>query len=625
MGEKKRRLAALQSSAPGVAAGPSAAALETARSLHAAGRLKEAQQAYGRILDAAPASAAAWYGMGLLARDSGAREAAAELLGKAVALAPGDGAARMQLAWALQDCGRIEAALAQWRAACALRPGDPACQESLGIVEQAAGNTAAAAAAYRRADALEPSPGRKVKLATLISPIPASLAAIDAERTHMRTALAGLEALPAGSIADPLQAALWTNFYLAYHGRNDRELQAATAAAYLRICPSLGYVAPHCRAPLQKAGTPGKIRIGLISQFFHNHSIGRTSRGFFAQLARDRFEVAAISIAPVVDDDYSRFIADHADRALTVPQQLPAARDMIAALELDILFYQDIGMEPFSYFLSFARLAPVQCVSFGHPDTTGVPAMDYFVSSALYEPAGAAGHYSERLETLPDAACLAYYYRPVLPPHPKTRTAFGLPADRPVYLCPQNLFKIHPDMDGLIAGILRADPRGIVVLVEGRVGNWTLLLRERWRGAMPDVADRVVFLPRMNGDDYLSLIACADVMLDTVHFNGMNTSLEAFAVGTPVVTLPGAFQRGRHTQAMYRKMGLEECIVHGTREYVDRALRLANDADYRAAVRDRILENNAVLFEDAAVVRGFERCFERWQDAALRGNTGTPE
>jgi predicted O-linked N-acetylglucosamine transferase (SPINDLY family) len=54
----------------------------------------------------------------------------------------------------------------------------------------------------------------------------------------------------------------------------------------------------------------------------------------------------------------------------------------------------------------------------------------------------------------------------------------------------------------------------------------------------------------MASAEFVELIAVSDVMLDTLHFNGMNTSLEALAVGTPVVTLPGALQRGRRTTGM---------------------------------------------------------------------------
>ena len=604
MGEKKRRLAAAASLTEQVAA---------AQRLHAEGRLNEAQDIYRRVLQVDATRADAWLGAGILARDSGAGDSAIKLFARAVALEPNDASARMQYAWALQDGEDIGAAAIQWRAACALRPDDAVWWESLGVVEQAAGNIESAAEAYRRADELEPATFRRVKLATLISPIPASRATIAAERERMASVLDEILASETVQpVSDPFTARLWTNFYLAYHGESDRELQRKTAAAYLRICPSLKYVAAHCGQPdgqERPAASSGRMRVGLVSQFFRNHSIGRTSRGFFAQLSREQFEVTAIFIAPVVDDEFSQAIRRNAEHTLVVPRDLAAAREQIAALQLDVLFYQDIGMEPFSYFLSFARLAPVQCTSFGHPDTTGVSTIDYFISNDLYEPPGAAAHYSEQLFMLRNLGSLAYYYRPVPPSPLKSRAAFNLPADRPLYLCPQNLFKVHPDMDDLIAAILRRDPRGVVALVEGRVRNWSTLLRRRWQQSMPDVHQRIVFVPRMRESDYLNLIALADVMLDTVHFNGMNTSLEAFAVGTPVVTLPAAFQRGRHTQAMYCRMGLGDLIAGNAQAYVDEAVRLANDADYRRAVSSRILANNAVLFEDAGVVREFERFF----------------
>ena len=578
--------------------------LQRAQQLRAANRLKDAQDVYGQILRIEPLQPDAWLGMGMLARQTGAQDAAIELLAKAVALAPNAAEFRMQYGWALQDKGRIEAAEMEWQSACRLRPDDAQCWESLGIVQQAAGKTSDAAEAYRRAYALQPSAGLRVKLATLISPIIASRESVIAERRRMDAALNALlaEALP--GIDDPMRTALWTNFYLAYHGESDRALQAKAAQVYRRLCPALEYVAAHCQHPGREGG---KIRVGLISQFFYNHSIGRTSRGLFAHLSRKEFDVTAIFIAPTIDDDYSRFIREHADHIVVVPQDLPAARRLIEAQWLDVLFYQDIGMKPFSYFLAFSRLAKVQCVSFGHPDTTGIPAIDYFISNDLYETPGSQEHYSERLFLLRNLGSLAYYYRPDLPERRKTRADFGLSDDDHLYICPQNLFKFHPDMDELIAGILRRDARGKLVVIAGRIGHWTELIRRRWAANMPDVLDRIVFLPRMKGEDYVNLIAVSDVMLDTVHFNGMNTSLEGLSVGTPVVTWPGPFQRGRHTQAMYRKMGLTECIVDSAQSYIDLAVRLAGDATCRSAMKSQILEKNAVLFEDIQVVREFER------------------
>jgi predicted O-linked N-acetylglucosamine transferase (SPINDLY family) len=98
-------------------------------------------------------------------------------------------------------------------------------------------------------------------------------------------------------------------------------------------------------------------------------------------------------------------------------------------------------------------------------------------------------------------------------------------------------------------------------------------------------------------------------VLDTPHFNGMNSSLQAFAVGAPVVTLPGRLQRGRHTQAMYRKMALEECIATDAEHYIDIAVALGTDRNYAHSLRERILARKHVLFEDPRVIAEFERFF----------------
>jgi len=536
-----------------------------ARQMHATNRLAEAKDLYRQVLAINPRHAAAWFGLGTLALAVGVRDAALQALAKAVELAPGDAGHRTQYARALQEAGRLEEAVAQLREACRLAGKDAALPEMLATVLQAAGDTEAARAAYHEAFRRGSTVTARAKIATLVSPVIRSREAMRAERAAIEAQLDELLADATLRFEDPMRAGLWSNFYLAFHGENDRRLQMKYAALYRQMCPSLAFVAPHCDGT-RPSGR--RIRVGLLSSFFFNHSIGRTSRGLFAQLSRAEFEVTAIFAGTPVEDDYSRLIREHAEHSVVVPQDLAAARRALADLRLDVLFYQDIGMDPFTYFLSFARLAPVQCVSYGHPDTTGVPAMDWFVSNDLYETLAAQDHYSERLFLLKNLGTLAYYYRPETPPQPKRREDFGLLDADHLYICPQNLFKIHPDMDDLIAGVLRGDPDGRLVVIDGRVPQWTALIRQRWAAAFPDVVDRVTVLPRQNSRDYVNLIALADVMLDTVHFNGMNTSLEALSVGTPIVTLPGEFQRGRHTQAMYRRMGIAHGIAADAADYV---------------------------------------------------------
>ncbi len=606
MGEKKRRIVA-EKVGRKAHARKIAQLLHDAEQAHRAHHVQEAGRLFQEVLEIEPLQPYAWRGLAMLAWHSGALDTAVPLLAKVVELAPQVAVFRWQYGHALQEKQRFAAAEVQFQAACRLQADVAQYWEDLGIVQQALGETNLAAQAYRRAYDVQPSLSRRLKQATLVSPIVASREAIIAERQQLDAAMDALLAEPVASEQDPMHMALWPNFHWAYHGLCNRSLQTKAARVYRHLFPSLDYVAAHCRS-LRRVD--GKIRVGLISQFFHNHSIGRTSRGLFAQLSREKLDVTAIFIAPAIDDHFSRFIRQHAQHSVDVPRDLPSARALIEAQKLDVLFYQDIGMDPFSYFLAFSRLAPVQCVSFGHPETTGIPTVDYFISNDLYETDGSQADYSERLFLLRNLGSLAYYYRTERAEPPKDRRYFGLSDDEHLYVCPQNLFKFHPDMDELIAGILRRDARGKVVMIEGRIERWTDLLKRRWVASAPDIIDRVVFLPRMDSEDYLNLIAVSDVMLDTLHFNGMNSSLDAFAVGTPIVTWPGALQRGRHTQAMYRKMGLTECIAQDAQDYIDQAVRLASDAGHRARIRSEIMRRNSALFEDIQVVREFERFFQ---------------
>jgi predicted O-linked N-acetylglucosamine transferase (SPINDLY family) len=396
---------------------------------------------------------------------------------------------------------------------------------------------------------------------------------------------------------------------------NDRELLVRLAALHRAATPSLCFQAPHCRAGARRSGARRAIKVGFISRYFHRHTIGKLNLGLVRNLSRERFHVTVLRF-PGPDDAMARAFDECADRVVRLPLRQNFQQD-IAALELDVLYYCDIGMDAWTYFLAYARLAPVQCVTWGHPVTTGIPTIDYFVSSRLLEPEKAAEHYSEELVPLDNLN--VYYYEPKIGVPIKTRAALGLDETANLYVCPQSLFKIHPCLDVMLAGILRGDPRGRIVLIEGGFAHWKTLLAARFERSFPDVADRVDFVPRYSQDDFLHVLARADVLLDTTPFGGGSTSYEAFALGTPVVTLPGPFLRGRITAACYQQMGVLDCIAGSEDEYVQIALRLGMDRDWRARVRAAILSRKHLLYEDAAAVRQLEQFL---RDAFVRAHEG---
>lgn len=569
------------------------------------GQHDEALACYRRVLTLNPRLPEAHINIGNLLVLQGRPSEAAGHYQQALMLWPDSAPAHNGLGMALWDLGRNQEAINHYRRALALDPRFTDAHSNLGDVMQKQGRIEEATHCYRQALEIKPSDGLRLKLLTLLPVIPDSVEEIIERRRGFEQAITNLSRTDL-RLLDPIEEVGRVNFYLAYHGMNNRALQIQMAHLYEKACPSLLWKAPHC---LRYKRRSGPIRVGFISKYLHQHSIGKTTRGLIAQLNRDQFKTYALSLPPAMDDGISRFIRSCADEYIELPVVLPAARECIAELELDVLFYQDIGMEPFTYFLAFARLAPVQCVSFGHPDTTGIRNMDYFISNDLFETREAQKHYSEKLFLLHSLGTLAYYYHPRLPEPRKGRAAFDLPDGAHLYICPQTLFKFHPDFDATLGNILREDPEGLLILIEGQFPHWGELLRQRFARSFPDVLNRVLWLPPQKGDDFINLLAVCDVMLDTPHFNGMNTSLEAFAVGIPVVTLPKELQRGRHTFGMYQKMGLGDCIATDPEDYARLAVRIGKDPLYRNALREQILAANAVLFEDQKVVREFERFF----------------
>jgi predicted O-linked N-acetylglucosamine transferase (SPINDLY family) len=200
------------------------------------------------------------------------------------------------------------------------------------------------------------------------------------------------------------------------------------------------------------------------------------------------------------------------------------------------------------------------------------------------------------------------------------RARFGLPADKTLYLCLQTLFKFHPSFDPTIAAILRGDPDGILVLIDGQWTSWKTALLDRFRRIMPDLIDRIRFVPPQSNEDFLALTAIGDVVLDPPVFGGGNTTLEALAAGRPVVTLPGPYLRSRIAQGFLRHVGEDRLVAADISQYVSRALDWGRmDKPRRADENRQIAERAGLLFGQRAIVGEYEAFFRAALDAAASG------
>jgi protein O-GlcNAc transferase len=515
----------------------------------------------------------------------------------AVQLQPDYADAHYNLGHVFVELKRLDEASASYSRALALNPNLAGAHASLATVLAEQGSADKAVSSLEQAVRLQPGARLRIALATRMPVIYQSMDELESWRGRL---IGEVRQLREQNVVHDLTVDPGLNlFYLAFQGLNDREIQTEIARLYREGSGVKG-----------QGSDNKKIQVGFISTFFRNHTIGHWMRGLVAQLSRDKFSVTVLSVGRH-DDEIAKFFKTHCDRYLEVPKHLPSARKLIAEQKLDVLFYADIGMSPLTYSLAFSRLAPVQCVTLGHPVTTGIDTIDYFISSAQLETAGAEQHYSEKLVQL--KMLPIYYYRTGGPRGQRSavRDQFGLTSEDHVYVCPQSLFKFHPDFDALLGGILRGDPRGVLVLSQGMIPQWPQLLLKRFAATLPDLGDRIRFLPALSYADFLNLLASSDVQLDTVPFGGGNTSYDGLTVGTPIVTMPTQLLRGRITSSLYRQMGILDCVAGSPDEYIKIALRLGTDLDYRNAVRESILEAKDELFENSRGIRELEHFLEQ--------------
>ena len=585
-------------------------------------RIDEAVRAFNHTLSIDPGFALAHFNLGRIHNQRGERTRALEHAQAAVRLD-----ARLVDAWILLgDIHRRnrewEPALAAYAMAARAQPGNPKPLAAHTELLAEMGRYDEALAQYRQLAAGSPGNLRAAIGANLLLPQHyRSVAHIGEVRQRYAEGLERLHAnadafrFPDGERA--LAEARWTNFYLAYQGRNDCELQQRYGDFVQRV---LAPAVPGLMQPPGPRAPRDRIRVGFLSHFFFNCTAGRYFSSWITHLDRSRFEVFVYYTNDWVADD-TRTIAAAAARFRHLPgRTLHALAQHVLADELDILVHPELGMHPDNFTLAALRLAPVQCSGWGHPNTTGMPGIDWFISSADMEPQDAQSHYTERLALLPG---LGTRYATPATGDTSTRADFGIAEGRTAYLVPQSLFKIHPDNDELVARVLAADPNGVAVMFAANHDVLTQAFADRLGAALKrhgvDLHERVLFLGTgIPHGTYLRLNQLCDVMLDTLHWSGGNTSLDALAMGLPVVTLPGTLMRGRQSFGMLRMMGLAaELVARDVDDYVERAVALGRDRDRRLAIASRILANRGALFERDEPIRALED----FLDAAVRGSS----
>lgn len=332
-----------------------------------------------------------------------------------------------------------------------------------------------------------------------------------------------------------------THAGLAYQGLNDKLLQKRFGELLQRV------VTP----PAVKL-SPKPRRIAIVSS-----NIGATSAAAWIiswmRLLPD-VEWYVYQVGRRVQDPITQ-IFKSLGKFQTLPDRFKTASYQIAQDRPAAIIYPDIGFHPVISLLASLRLAPVQCACWGHPVTTGIPTIDYFLSAEAYEPKGAQDHYTEQLIKLPGVGMPL----PRIPAIPPDKEHFDIQG-KTVFLMVQNPSKYLPQYDWIYQELARTAKNPIFVFMD-----YPSHFTRKLIGRMNLPARIYPWLPR---EEFWRLIASGDVFLDPPGWSGANTTHEAISQGTPVVTIAGDLMRGRVSYGMLNNSPTYWAEALGVKDYL---------------------------------------------------------
>jgi predicted O-linked N-acetylglucosamine transferase (SPINDLY family) len=301
-----------------------------------------------------------------------------------------------------------------------------------------------------------------------------------------------------------------------------------------------------------------------------------------------------------------------------------------------IVFYPDLGMIQSQTFLAHSRLAPIQCVTWGHSDTSGLSrnVMDYYITSKYFENINdleiIKNNYSEKPILLPSLGTFYYspryivdtYFKPSFESFLINKEGFGFPKDAIIIGCLQSFYKFNEEFEIVLGSIMEQCsklPNKKIYLALSNSFPFNKLHLARIEKYLGSFKNNIKWFQNLNPPDWLNLVSICHIMIDPFPFGGCNTTLEAFDYGIPVICKPANVINGRFTLGFINKLAenigdeqgiINKCLVaSNNKEYVSLVMRLIQDETRYKYLQNMIIKGIQSIFEDSNSLRDYNKMF----------------
>jgi protein O-GlcNAc transferase len=375
------------------------------------------------------------------------------------------------------------------------------------------------------------------------------------------------------------------------------------------------------KSSYQTLNTPEKrLRIGYISQDFRTHSVAYFIEPILATHNPEHVEIFCYYNNKHEDTVSERFkhycsggwrhCFDWSDDTL-----VNTIRDDKIDILVDLM-----GHTGLNRILIFARKpAPIQISYLGYPDTTGLTAIDYRLTDAWAEPAGAERFSSERLLRMPESY---FCYRPADITEKITVNALPALQTHTITFGSFNLYlKITDAQIQTWAHILTQVPDSRLLLKVRLYGdilrNFKTIITQRFAHfGIP--RERLIIRDFTRSLEVaLKIYHEVDICLDTYPYSGATTTCESLWMGCPVISRYGENHVSRMSLSILNAAGMGEWAVPDEASYINTAVTLAQDLDklahFRATLRQRLRDSS--LMDAATFTQHLEHHYRNiWRE-----------
>jgi protein O-GlcNAc transferase len=378
-----------------------------------------------------------------------------------------------------------------------------------------------------------------------------------------------------------------TPFFLTYHSQINKPILSKMARVYRKGLLKV----PALNATIIKKKRP---RIAIVSQHFFNHSIMDFYANTLVNLPEE-FDVTFVFVLPNKVDDVTKALSKRANAFIKTTDKHDELLPYIFEERFDAIIYPEIGISSCIYFLAMQRLAPLQMVLIGHPETSGCRTIDYYISWKNFHSKGAPNQFVEKLVQLNNIP-ICYNYPKAIDSSKKSWESLGvsIPKHAKVFSIPVTLFKFQPEYDRVIKGILCHPSHVIVMVCYDKIERY---IKQRFSRSLTDSQmNQIKFIETLQLNDYFALLKNSHVILEPFPFGGGNTVLQSMAAGTPVISLQSNQLKGSFGTGFYKWIGHTSYIASTVEEYIRLAINTAYNSTAKRDFYTLIQMNKKKLF-----------------------------